>query len=299
MQLTRLFLVHTVRVFLILVCCVFPMLYLCDLAFTEIFSPLYALAKLPLRYGQVLSTLLLWSVWIGVKSMRRTYSDNFFITIGFLPRKAYRLLLMLAASFMVLDAFIIIPSNGWILPEKVMVTNWSLQQVMRRNKQGENIMQSMFVHKSDKDIELWYVGNEVTYQEFGVKDLACGKKDSIVVDNSVISLKDDDFFILWNEPRKMSFGGLHRCREYMKHHGLDTSDLDLQWHIYLSRIFLLFSVTIVGFALGWRKGVQGALICSVATTWLSEMVVFLPPAMGIIVSWLNVVLWMVLGCVLL
>jgi len=298
MQLTRLFLVHIVRVFLILICCVFPMLYLCDLAFTEIFSPLYALAKLPLRYGQALNILLLWSVWIGVKSMRRTYSDNFFITIGFLPRKAYRVWLVIAASFMALDAFILIPSNGWILPEKVMVTNWSLQNVARAN--NADVMHSMFVHKNDKKIELWYVGNEVACKEFALKDLSVQHdKRSVIVDDSVISLSDDDFFILWNEPRKMSFGGLHRCREYMKHHGLDTSDLDLQWHVYLSRIFLLFSVTIVGFALGWRKGVKGILICSVATTWIGEMLVFLPTKIGIIVSWLNVVLWMVLGCVLL
>ncbi len=295
MKLEVRFMIYTLRAFAMLMAVFFPILYLSDFLFSEAFSFFYALAKMPFRYGQSLSSLLLWSVWLGVRNMRRLHGDATFITIGFLPRHALKFMIALSIIFMSLDAFVFIPCNG-IFPQQVIKTNWSIKQVKQdASKKGKTC--TAFVHKMDDHIELWQVDGGTKY----IQGNLCNNIATFHDAQSSFNLKfdEDDFFVLWNEPKKLTFKGLKNCAAYMNHHGLDDSDVTMQWHIFVARITLIISMVVCGFALGWKDSVTAIIVCCILSNWLNQVVIFMPLLYGIICLWANVLFWMVFGCLLL
>lgn len=293
MQLEKIFFKYTIRSFGLLAGIFFPILYLSDFLFSESFMPLYALIKLPFRYGQSLATLLLWSIWMAVRTMRKRYSDAAFITMGFRAKDAWRLILMFFAIFGTIDCFFIIPSNKWFFDEQLVKTNWSINY---QKSKTEN--DPFFLNKLEDKVEVWHIKPKVYFKEGNIvkannQEIACIKMD----DNTewIFHIQEKDFFVLWNEPKKLSWSGMKRAQAYLEYHGLDTLDVKSQWHIFASRVALIFSMLLCGFALGWSNGVQAMIICSVFSNWLNQIVIFMPLGWAIFCVWGNVILWIGLG----
>lgn len=295
MLLEKQFILYTFRAFALLAGIFFPILYLADFLFSEGFQPLYALIKLPFRYGQSLASLLLWSVWMAVRRLRKRYSDVSFITMGFRPKDGWRVVVILSVLFAALDAFVIIPSNDWFFSRKVISTNWSIYS--EKNNQNKNA-DSFFLHKIGDNVELWQTK---PYSNFSTGSLnnniayikKIGKNGQEI--DMKLKLNDNDFFILWNEPKKLSWSGIKKCRNYLKNHNLSTIDLDIQFQIFLSRVLLLIPMVLFGFALGWRNGVNAMVACCIFSNWLNQIVVFMPLSWAGLCVWLDVVLWSIIG----
>lgn len=297
MRLDLVFLFYVFRSLGILLSVLFPILYLADFAFVKNLLPLDALVKMPWRYGQSLASLVLWSVWLAVRSMRDRYSDTAFTSIGFRPKDAWRIILFLSFLFMVLDAFIIIPSNDIFFPQKLIDSKWSIKQIYNMDEKTQTINSNIaFVHKSNLDIEIWKIDEQVSFLKGKLLEKNTQIKGNSNKNKYKVEIDKDSFLVLWNDPRKLSWQGLSACKKYMKYNEIDASDIVVQLHILLSRIALILPMIIVGFGLGWKKGMNVMLICSVASNWLNQMVIFFPPPIAIFCVWFNFILWLVIGC---
>ena len=164
MKLDLIFLFFILRSFFMLIAIFFPILYLADFISVNTFTPFNALMKVVFRYGQSLATLILWSVWMAVRKMRSRYSDMAFVSIGFRPKDAWRLILFLSLLFLAFDAFIIIPSNKILFPEKIIQTNWSIKKISYMDeKKDASISNMAFIYKKNNNIEIWQADAEVSF----------------------------------------------------------------------------------------------------------------------------------------
>lgn len=277
-----------------------PLLYLSDFLFHDKFDSVKALAKIPMRYGQSFGILVLWSAWLSIRSMRKKYSDMAFISIGFRPKDSLKFICIFAIFCATLEWGVIIPINDYLFPSKIKITDWIVKD------SGEKIL---FINKlNEKDMDIWIYDKHDNLKYSSAKfdnkeieaDTCTFVKDPTIGWQTAPwkyrqKIEEKDFYIIWRESRKLSWKGLKEMEEYWKYHELKMEDSKNQWHVFVSRVFLLFGLLICGTAWGWQNNMKEILICSIVSSWFYQVSMFLPLPFSVIVVWINAIAWIVVG----
>ena len=104
-----------------------------------------------------------------------------------------------------------------------------------------------------------------------------------------------DFYIFWDEPKKLSWKGLDLCQKYLQYQHLDVGKIIVQRHVFITRVLLIFGMILTGFVLGWREGLLLIVCCSILSNWVLQIVIFMPTMLALISLWLNVFFWIGFG----
>lgn len=106
---------------------------------------------------------------------------------------------------------------------------------------------------------------------------------------------DRDFYVMWNEAKKLSWSGLNRCKEYLDYHHLDSDEITKQWHNYITRIVMLLGMVLCGVVFGFQNGISRVFVCAVISCWLIQVAMFMPLFEAIIAMWANALGWLLWG----
>ena len=286
----RYILLEMFKNFILIILFFFPMLYLADFFLEDVFIHSEALKKIFFRYAQILPMMTILSVNLAIKRMRYAFSEVFFITIGFEKKDLWRVCLVFFFILSSFYAFVMIPSNDYFFEQQLKLTTWGIKEI-------DNNM--FFINKTFGKISVWRFDSNKKIHQYDAslfkENLKFYEKGRV----KNINFKKNDLYIIWNEPKKLSWNGLNTCKEYLKYHNHEYDHLTKQFHIYLSRIFLLLAMIICGAALGWKDSIFLFMFGSILPNWMEQIAGFLPMFYSIICSWANFLLWMIVGICLL
>jgi hypothetical protein len=280
-----------------------PLLFLSDFLFHDKFSSFIALKKITIRYGQSFAVIVFWSIWVAIKRLRNRYKDTAFFASGFRPKDAWKVLLFFAMFFIFLEYCVIIPSNDYFFKPKVDITSW----ILVNNKND-----SMLINKIDsKNGDVWVKFDKkknlrychASFDNDVLKIDQCDFVDHTINGwqkekfNFEKKIKEKDFYIIWSESRKLSWLGLKEANDYWNYHDIVFSAVKIQWHAFVSRAFLLVGLMLLGYFLGWQSSIFKMILVSIISSWLGQISIFLDASIAVVIIWINVLLWLVLGVI--
>lgn len=277
-----------------------PLLCLSDFLFHEHYKIASAIAKVPVRYSQSLPIIGLWAAWINIKRMRKKYTDIAFISIGFKKINCLPFVLFFGAFLCFLEFGVIIPSNDKLFSAKNKITNW----IIKEKKECTFFIQTI----DDEKADLWMncKNKQPRYCQASIKDNLLSVKKCKYVDDPIIGWKEfyekfdlqikiDDFYTIWQPSRKLSWKGLKEAKKYWEYNNQLSPDLKLQWHVYLSRGFLIIAMLLFGTALAWQSGIKWMIFCSIISTWIAQSSMFIDWPFNAIMLWSNSFSWIFVG----
>lgn len=264
---------------LVLIICIgfFPCVYLSDIIFGGDFSPLSGLIRMPNRYSQIIHVFCLWGAFLAVRNLRTSCGDITFITFGLKKCFFWRSLMFLSLFFFSFIYFFCIPLNEIVFDEVIKVTSLAVQK-----KDND----TFFISKTEFGNVIWFVED--------------GKVSSCGTDVSNKDIEDKckfngNYYIIWNEYRKLSFDGLHRCKKYLEKNNYDTSGVRQQWHFYITQCIITIALLLCGFAFGWLNSYSELLFCTVVAHWVRMLVIFFPFPYAVFCLWFNSIFWIIIG----
>ncbi|WP_342261816.1 hypothetical protein [Alphaproteobacteria bacterium endosymbiont of Tiliacea citrago] len=258
-----------VKIFFLVVLLFFPIIFFSDFLLSDHFSFLESLLKVPFRYGQMLGVLSFIGSYISIK--RIIYIHGVWIFISLTLKKkdfvfSFLYLTILISSFFY---FFIVPFNDKAFKAKKYVSKWAIQ------RKDKNIK---FIYKDQNYFDVWEIkqGDELNHYKLN-------KNESVV--------KEKDFYIVWNETKKMSQASLEEYKEYMNKNKFSTENYYKQKHIYYSRFFVVLIMLMCGFFVAWDKSFMFFSMCFLFFNWFDLLAFFLPLKYCIVMLWGNILLW--------
>lgn len=252
----------------------FPFVFLADFVISGSFHFYLACSKVLFRYGQMLPLILLVSSYLATSHI--LYKNNlvFFLQLGcnkFIVLKA----LVISWLFCSLAYYlIIIPSNQLFFPRTLASTKWIILRIDND--------QTLFVHQN----------NDKKYDIFPYSK----NSDEIFRKTQEnLYFSEDNFYITWNDVRKLGYYDLNNYERYLKKNNWSTDDIRKQRLIYIYRFFLLFVMLICGYVFALKRSLFSLFISFLLSNWVDIIAFYLKLKYCILILCVNLSLWVVVS----
>jgi len=162
-------------------------------------------------------------------------------------------------------------------------------------KNLENSRVKVTLDEEFRNIEAYWISDDFPLINNGIIK---GKKVYIESQNGrllTMNFYEKDFYNVWNEPKKLSWSGLRRCKSYLDYQKLDSSDIIKQKYNYITRIVMLIGMVVCGVVFGFKNGIGRIFFCAVGSCWLIQVTMFMPLTESIFAMWANGLGWIFWG----
>lgn len=249
-----------------------PIIYFADFLFSGSMDSFNVLLRVPFRYGQMIGVLSFICSYVAIKKILYVHGTWIFISLRYKKSDFLFSLLYLAFILSVVFYNVIVPLNDKVFNCKNYISPWA-------------------VIKEENNIKFIY--NDYQHQCYDIWEI---EKGSMLKNyQEKLELSDYNFYIVWNETKKMSMSGLAEYRKYMERHKFSLDEYYKQKQIYYSRSLAVFVMLLCGFIAAWRTSFLFFFACFLIFNWLDLLAFFLPLKYCIVLLWGNLLVWLIVG----